>query len=674
MAHQNIVDLSSETFSGEVDELQPGTKLLKGQYTITRFLNNGGFGITYLAKDSLNRSVVIKECFQSTFCRRSKDVVMARTRAYQTELQSMVRLFICEAQNLARLAHPNIVSVHQVFEDNGTAYMALDYIDGRDLLQVIEGDSAKFAPEEVVRITEKLLSAVKCIHENGMLHRDISPDNVLIGPTGEPVLIDFGAARDDAAHQGRALSTVHVVKDGYSPQELYVAGSAQGPFSDLYALGATLYHLIGGEAPVNAQVRLAAIAEGRPDVYKPLSGRFAGYPKGFLEAIDTAMKCLPKDRVKTASDWLALFRTPGVLPIYPQRHGAAVPQAHTKATPTLTETQLELPENKAGVEAPSAPRRSGGMMMGGMIAAAVAAGLVFVLDTGTKEPAAEILSGPVSPSETRSADVAGVDVGAATLPSAENAVVAEPDASVSEPSAEPVAEIAPAVSDAAVEPVATTDAVARPTAPPVQLIDQQITFAVWDVRMPFFEVNRIVQGKPSVVVSRINPTADLAVVGSWLQPGITIVSVNDTPVTPGASVAGLVLSDLTVDPDGYARTAVRYLDQFEQSQTGLLAVKAVRLVSLANGIDLVSEYEEGRWMMKVKSISDGAATTLQEGDLIFRDKFTGAAIDGPQSLETVMPAHIERKVGTVEFAVVRDSKLETASMQLTIAPETPEVD
>ena len=309
MAQQKAVEAQADNLDDIVDELAPGTKLLRGQYTIVRYLNSGGFGITYLAKDSLDRNVVIKECFPSSFCRRSKTVVAARSRAHTAELRSVVQLFVREARNLAKIVHPNIVAVHQVFEDNFTAYMAIDFIDGLDLQEVIEGKGPQPTAQEIVVITEKLLAAVGFIHGNDMLHRDISPDNVLIDKKGEPILIDFGAARDEASQKNRAMSALRVVKDGYSPQEFYIAGSEQGPWSDLYALGATLYHLISGNAPTNGQARLAALAEGRPDPYLALDGRFPGYPTGFLKAIDKAMSTLPGQRVQSAQEWLGMFHS-----------------------------------------------------------------------------------------------------------------------------------------------------------------------------------------------------------------------------------------------------------------------------------------------------------------------------------------------------------------------------
>lgn len=301
----DLDDLPADTFA---DDLKPGTQLLDGQYTILGFLNSGGFGITYLAKDSLDRTVVIKECFPNTLCRRSTSVVRARSRKHQAEYRSFVQSFVDEARSLARLVHPNIVGVHQVFEDNDTAYMAIDYINGRDLQAIMETTDRAFTPGQVVALLKKMLSAVEFIHQAGMLHRDIAPDNILIDPHGNPILIDFGAASEQVVRTTRVLTGRRVVKEGYSPQEFYLTGAEQGPWSDLYSLGATFHMLISGTAPPESQRRLANVAEGTGDPYVPLAGRFKGYPPGFLEAIDKATSVLPKDRIQTAADWLDLIR------------------------------------------------------------------------------------------------------------------------------------------------------------------------------------------------------------------------------------------------------------------------------------------------------------------------------------------------------------------------------
>ena len=298
-------DLSMGPEAGFSDELAPGTTLLRGQYKVESFLNAGGFGVTYLARDSLNRIVVLKECFPSSMCCRTRELVRARNRSAQKEFETVVRLFGQEARRLSQLAHPNIVGIHQVFEDNGTAYMALDFVRGRDLQEITEDPKVKLTPKHVRSIVKKLLAAVKYIHDNNILHRDISPDNILLQANGNPVLIDFGAARGEASRATRVLSQIHVVKDGYSPQEFYLAGAEQGPSSDLYSLAATTYHLIMGYPPPSSQERVSAIAADKDDPYKPLINRAHGYDDHFLMAIDQALSAFPKDRLQSADDWIA---------------------------------------------------------------------------------------------------------------------------------------------------------------------------------------------------------------------------------------------------------------------------------------------------------------------------------------------------------------------------------
>ncbi len=290
------------------EALPAGTKLLGDQFTIERPLSNGGFGITYLARDNfLGRRVVIKECYPEAFCRREGEKVLVRSQIHQEKYRAIVKMFMREARSIAMLRHPNIVGVHRIFEYNETAYMVLDLIHGRDLLSVIKDERDVLTPEQVKEVLIKTLDAVELVHQHDLLHRDLSPDNILLDKWGSPVLIDFGAAREEASRETRAISAVLVVKDGYSPQEFYFAGGKQGPSSDLYALGATFYHLISGEAPPNSQTRMAEFAGNNPDPCEPLAGRFPDYDPEFLEAIDKAMMILPKARLQTAREWLEMI-------------------------------------------------------------------------------------------------------------------------------------------------------------------------------------------------------------------------------------------------------------------------------------------------------------------------------------------------------------------------------
>ena len=225
--------------------LPVGTVLSGDQFTITGQLGAGGFGITYRAQDNiLGREIVIKECFPEDFCIRTGKNVVARNTAHAKPFRSIVNMFMREARSLAKLRHPNIVGVHRAFEENETAYMAIDLIDGRDLFDLLDEHASLLSPTRVKDILLQLLDAIEKVHQAGLLHRDISPDNIIIEKTGTPVLIDFGAARADATRHTRAVSSLLVVKDGYSPQEFYVVGSDQSPCSDLYALGAMFYHVI----------------------------------------------------------------------------------------------------------------------------------------------------------------------------------------------------------------------------------------------------------------------------------------------------------------------------------------------------------------------------------------------------------------------------------------------
>lgn len=300
-------DLKHEDEDTDFRALPAGTVLLDGQFKIDAYLSSGGFGITYLATDSLGRQVVIKECFPEALCRRTNKSVRTKTSRAINEFNALVEMFVREARSLAKLNHPNIVGVHQIFRANDTAYMVLDFVNGHDALQLLESGQAPLSPDRVVALAERLLDAIAAVHDADMLHRDISPDNILIDQDGIPCLIDFGAARQEATKKSRAISALMVVKDGYSPQEFYISGGQQGPASDLYSLGATLYHMITGEAPPNSQTRLAALAGRKPDPYQPLMARMAGYDPNFLHAIDLAMNVFPKDRPQSARHWVSII-------------------------------------------------------------------------------------------------------------------------------------------------------------------------------------------------------------------------------------------------------------------------------------------------------------------------------------------------------------------------------
>ena len=294
-----------------MDELPAGATLLRGQYTIEQYLVRGGFGITYLASDSLERRYVIKECFPGALCCRVGGVLKPLSADMEDKYKSVLRHFLSEARRVAKLSHPNIVGVHQVFEENETAYMAMELVPGEDLLSVVEETPERLTARLIDKLLRDALIAVEYIHGLGILHRDISPDNFLLGPDEHLTLIDFGAAREHAGKENRALSALLAVKDGYSPHEFYLTDVDQTAASDLYSLGATFYHLITGEAPPNSQDRVAALAANQPDPYEPLVDseweETCGLEYTVLQSIDQALEVLPRDRIASAADWVALL-------------------------------------------------------------------------------------------------------------------------------------------------------------------------------------------------------------------------------------------------------------------------------------------------------------------------------------------------------------------------------
>ena len=440
---------------GFVDELKPGTKLMHGQYTIESFLNAGGFGITYLARDSLDRKVVIKECFPGAFCRRSRFIVQARSRAHQNELKSIVRLFVQEARSLSKLDHPNIVGVHQVFEDNDTAYMALDFVEGRDLLDTIEDPNHGLTSTQIKTILKEVLGAVGFIHDQGMLHRDISPDNILINKEFHPVLIDFGAAREEATKQSRVLSALRVVKDGYSPQEFYIAGSDQSPSSDLYALAASFHHLITGDVPPNSQARLAAIASGDPDPYTAIAGKYPDYDDNFLGALDKALAVLPKDRVQSAKAWIQMMD--GDLGNVTPLNVASTPKA-ASATGTADAAKSKMP-----------------ILLGSAAAVALLVGVGVMTMSGSED--APVAQAPAV--ETPVAQAAPVAQTPVVETPVAQAPVAETPAVVAEPVQEPVVAAVPEVIQAPAEApaaIALPEAIEAPSV--VAALEEAITVPV----------------------------------------------------------------------------------------------------------------------------------------------------------------------------------------------------
>ncbi|MEO0799056.1 MAG: serine/threonine-protein kinase [Pseudomonadota bacterium] len=295
--------------TSHVHALQAG-QVLVGDYRIERVLGAGGFGITYLANEiALDRLVTIKEYFPSDFAARIDETnACPKSQACSEDYSWGLTRFIDEAKALARFDHPNIVRVFRYFRANETAYMVLSFEEGQQL-RTWHRDLGR-APNQadIDSILGPLLDALEVLHAADLLHRDIAPDNIIVRKDGSPVLIDFGSARGDVACQSRAVSAL--VKPGYSPYEQYGSdGSVQGPWTDIYALAATLYHIVTGNRPPDSPSRIVS------DAFAPAIETADGtFRREFLSAIDAALHSDISRRPQSVRIWRAMLFSRAPIP------------------------------------------------------------------------------------------------------------------------------------------------------------------------------------------------------------------------------------------------------------------------------------------------------------------------------------------------------------------------
>ena len=288
------------------NSLRAGHKL--HWYEIETVLGQGGFGITYLAHDAnLEQHVAIKEYLPMELAVREGDhSVYPASQAQDERYQWGLDRFLSEARTLAKFKHAAIVRVLSVFEENNTAYMVMEYQRGRSLQQILERDRT-LSEVDLVGLVKPMLDGLESIHATGFIHRDIKPANIFVHDDGHPVLLDFGSARQALGEHTRTLTSV--VSPGYAPFEQYYSKSdRQGPWTDIYGLGATLYRCVSGLQPMAAIDRSEAILKAERDVFVSASeiGR-GNYSASFLFAIDSALQFNEKKRPQTIPEWRAQF-------------------------------------------------------------------------------------------------------------------------------------------------------------------------------------------------------------------------------------------------------------------------------------------------------------------------------------------------------------------------------
>ena len=270
------------------------------EYELVRVLGFGGFGMTYLGYDhNLDKAVAIKEYLPDDIAARTGDNTVApKASQFRGDFEWGLERFLDEARTLARFDHRHIIKVHRFFEAHGTAYIVMEYAEGETLSAYLDRKWT-LKEEELKAILNPILDGLEVVHAADFLHRDIKPGNIIIrDEDNSPVLLDFGAARQ--AIGARSKSVTSIITPGYAPIEQYSTQGDQGPWTDLYALGALCYRALTGEAPADATERVIG------DAVIPVSERCAGRAGAdLLGAIDWAIKVDKADRPQSVAAWRA---------------------------------------------------------------------------------------------------------------------------------------------------------------------------------------------------------------------------------------------------------------------------------------------------------------------------------------------------------------------------------
>lgn len=321
-----------------------GTHL--GEFEIQKVIGEGGFGIVYLAYDhSLERHVALKEYMPSGLATRTAGMSVTVRSNQKLETYTLgLKSFINEARMLAQFDSPALVKVHLFWEGNGTAYMVMPYYEGTTLKQALKEQQIKPTEPWLRLLLADLFDAIDIIHRAQCLHRDIAPDNILLLKDGRPLLLDFGAARRVIGDLTQCLTAI--LKPGFAPIEQYadIPGLRQGPWTDIYALAAVVYYLIGGNSPTPAVARM--VQDSMPPAREIGKGK---YSSNFLAAVDKALSVKPEHRHQSIAE---LRRALNIMEAVPR----TLPQEITDWGATTFKT-ASAPEEKPGTAAAPQPSK-----------------------------------------------------------------------------------------------------------------------------------------------------------------------------------------------------------------------------------------------------------------------------------------------------------------------------
>lgn len=282
--------------------LRPGT-ILHGKYLLGAKLGQGGFGITYIGWDlGLGRKVAIKEYFPSAYVTRHSSMgnnlqwyVSEQARTAQS---SGLEIFLKEARKMTRVSKiSQAVQVQELFQENETAYIVMDYIEGETLMQRLKR-TGPLSWKQVKRLLLPVIDAMEQVHKAGLIHRDLSPDNLMLQSDGSVKILDLGAAKDLNINSG--VSSMQVAKKGFSPLELYIQRGGSGTWTDVYSMAATMYYALTGILPPSAIDRI-----DRDSLRWDLPQLTSAVPDNVLRAMQEAMAIRPEERTKTMAEFAA---------------------------------------------------------------------------------------------------------------------------------------------------------------------------------------------------------------------------------------------------------------------------------------------------------------------------------------------------------------------------------
>ena len=417
------------------------------EWRLEEVLGVGGFGIVYKGRGIyFNELVAIKEYFPSSISERDDEDTVVPIDSDAEEVHALgLKKFVEEAKLLWNLStptrHPNIVNVRSLFEIHGTAYMVMDFEDGVSLSKMLK-NGVRFNERSLLDLIRPIAEGLERAHRVGVLHRDIKPPNILVNEDGRPVLIDFGSARFEAAEATSTKVTFHTPP--YAAIEQYVKTYDQGPWTDIYALGVVLYECVTGTKPPEVLERLhgglgTALADGK----------WPGYSKRFLAAIDAAMTIKPNERPQSISEWLTMFEGSGkrdrsaaieidedatrvvpfntaadaIVPVAPPAAGFATDEPLETGVPA-DPSQVEFKRSGHDTSASKKAAAAGAAVAGAAVVAKAGRG-----KKGTEETPAEETFEPAVATDSQPADASAATAGPepAVAPSGDDKAKATPD-------------------------------------------------------------------------------------------------------------------------------------------------------------------------------------------------------------------------------------------------------